>query len=106
MKKHITLICTPLAFYSNKDEDALFEWLYKIKSIKKIQGIGRELYVDVDTSKVSYDEFCDFIGIFKRYKFKNYQQLEQLNIQPDWDIMTDNKTKHRNVYPSKARLDE
>ena len=106
MKKNITLICTPLAFYSQKDEDALFEWFDKIKSIKKIQGVGRELYVDIDSSKLSYAEFCDFIGIFKRYKFKNYQQLEQLNIKPNWDVMTDNKIKHRNVYPSKNRSTE
>ena len=101
MKKDITLVCTPLTFYSHKDEDALFEWLDKIKSIKKIQGIGRDLHVDIDPSQLSYTDICDFIGIFKRYKFKNYNQLEQLNTSPDWDVMSDSKTKHRNVYPHK-----
>jgi hypothetical protein len=78
MKKYITLICTPLTFYSNKDEDALFEWLYNIECINKIQGIGRELHLDINISKLSNDDIYDFNGSFKRYKFKNYKQLQQL----------------------------
>lgn len=100
MKKLIVLICTPLTFYSLKDKDAFFEWLDKIKSIKKIHGIKDNLYITISPSKLSYTDTCDFIGIFKRYKFKNYEQLRQLNPDPHWDLLGDSKTKHRSVYPS------
>ena len=68
-----------MRFYSKKDEDALFEWLYKIKSISKIEGIGKELHLSVDIDKLSKDDIKDFVGIFKRYKFKNHSQLQNLS---------------------------
>jgi predicted XRE-type DNA-binding protein len=78
VENNITLICTPMTFYSDKDEDACFEWLYKIKSISKMGGIGNELHLFIDQKKLSQDEIVDLLGIFRRYKFKNKKQLEQL----------------------------
>ena len=35
MNEQITLICTPLKFYTDNDEALCFEWIEKIKSIKR-----------------------------------------------------------------------
>lgn len=78
MENKIVIICAPMHFYSYKDEDAFFEWLYAIKSITKIEGIGRELYVDIDPLMLSNEEVKDFFGFFKRYKLKNKTQLKKL----------------------------
>lgn len=76
MSKNIKLICSPLRFYSTYDEDALFEWLAKIKCINEIQGIGRELHVKVKSSKISDIDLENILGIFQRYKF----DMKQLSV--------------------------
>ncbi len=69
MKTNI-LICTPLRFYCQNDETVYFEWISKIKSIKNVQGIGRELHLTIDTNKISNQDLLDLMGLFARYKFK------------------------------------
>ena len=68
MDKEVILKCSPLVFYTQNDENSLFNWFNKIKEIKNIKGIGEELHVRI-TSKISNDSLLDLMGIFDRYKF-------------------------------------
>lgn len=72
------LILAPLKFYSSEDEELFFAWLDKIPSIKSYQGIGRELHVSVSLEPITFHEYRNFNGLFKRYKFKNIEQLKML----------------------------
>lgn len=69
MEKKIILICTPLRFYTQNDETLCFEWIKKIKCIKKHIGVGRELHLYVSSKKISNSDLLDLMGFFNRYKF-------------------------------------
>lgn len=74
--KKITLVCTPLKFHRGNDENMFFEWLDKIKCIKAVKGVGRELHLFIDSNIISDEELLDLMGLFTRYKF----DLAQLNV--------------------------
>lgn len=73
MNEEVILICTPLKFYTKNDEDLCFEWIKKIKCIKKFKGMVRELHLFVSSKKIQNEELLDFIGLFDRYKFDSAQ---------------------------------
>lgn len=76
MKNSITLTCTPLEFYTNRDENLFFNWIKQIKSIKKFKGIGNELHLYIPSRTIPNTELLDLLGIFDRYKFNNADQLK------------------------------
>lgn len=69
----ITLICTPLRFYSRNDEDLLFAWLKKITCITSFKGIGRELHLYIPSKRIKNNQLLDLMGLFQRYKFDTTQ---------------------------------
>ncbi|MGE0010306.1 MAG: hypothetical protein AB7F19_07285 [Candidatus Babeliales bacterium] len=73
--QEIVLICTPLRFYSQNDEDLMFGWLDKIKSVTSYKGIGRELHVYIKSKNIPKLDLLELMGIFDRYKF-DAKQLE------------------------------
>ncbi len=73
MEKKVILICTPLRYYTQNDEDLCFEWIKKIKCIKKHVGVGRELHLHLSSNNISYNDLLDLIGLFDRYKFDSSQ---------------------------------
>lgn len=75
IKKNVELICTPLRFYNDNDEDFLFAWIHKVKSIKDATGYGRELHLTIEDKNIPNDDLLDLMGIFDRYKFDT-KQLE------------------------------
>lgn len=74
--QEIIIVCTPLKFYAQNDENAFFEWLKKFSCIDKIKGIGKELHLYVSTNDIPFDELQDLYAIFKRYKLENIEQLQ------------------------------
>lgn len=76
MNDSVTLILTPLNFYSAYDEDAMFEWLNKIKSVISYKGIGRELHVHIPSKTIPYLDLIELMGLFERYRYS----LEQLKV--------------------------
>lgn len=76
MKRNITLICTPLEFYTQNDEAMLFNWIKKIHSIKKTTGIGNELHLSIESTVIPNKDLLDLMGLFDRYQFKNADQLK------------------------------
>jgi hypothetical protein len=75
----ITLICTPLRFYTQDDEAILFNWLKKVSCIKKIQGIARELHLESDSNTIPDQDLLNLMAIFDRYKFDNTQLTVFMN---------------------------
>lgn len=75
METKVSLIFTPLIFYSNEDEDLFFEWLQKLPCVKDFKGYGEELHVSVK-KEIDFNDYINLRGIFKRYKFKNADQLK------------------------------
>jgi len=76
MDKLVTLICAPLEFYTQNDEDLLFDWFGKVNCIKNVKGIGRGLHIQIVANEVTDDALLDLMGIFDRYKF----DAEQLRV--------------------------
>jgi hypothetical protein len=85
MDKEIVLKCIPLRFYTQNDEDICFEWIKKIKCIKKYVGVGRELHLYISSNNISNDNLLDLMGLFDRYKFDSSQLKIFMNDKnKDW----------------------
>lgn len=72
------LIFTPLKFYSHEDEELFFQWINKIECIESYKGTGKELHLVISSIPISFNDFRNLRGIFKRYNLKNPQQLKEL----------------------------
>ncbi len=79
-KDKVTLILTPLKFYTQDDENIFFMWLGRIKSIESSKGIGRALYVTISSDSISYNDRENLDGLFERYKLKNPDQLKVFKV--------------------------
>lgn len=69
----VVLQCTPLKFYTKNDEDLLFKWIKKIKCINKCYGIGKILYLCIESKSISNKYFADLMALFTRYNFDKAQ---------------------------------
>ena len=73
--KEVKLICKKVIFYFQKDEDAFFEWLKKIKCLDHTSAARDELYLHIKKKNISDDDLRNLIGLFYRYKV-NMKQLQ------------------------------
>lgn len=73
----IKLICKSVTFYSRNDESAFFEWIAKIKGIKRCEGVGNEIHIYLLKTNISRTCIRDLTALFYRYKI-NMRQLQQL----------------------------
>lgn len=83
MSNKITLIFTPLRFYTNQDEDLFFAWIDTLQCLENYEGIGRELHVHLKSKDISFIDHTNLIGLFERYKLSNPEQLKIFNVI-DW----------------------
>ena len=98
--ENIILICKKIKFYSQKDEDAFFEWVKKITCIDKISATGDELYLHVIGNDLQDDGLIDLLGLFYRYNI-DMRQLETFLTKKNKKWFFDGKTKgfwHRRVF--------
>src|SRR5271170_7459919 len=72
----IYLTCKRVTYYTLQDEDAFFEWIKKIKSIKRFEGACDELYLDLVSDKLPDDDLRELLALFYRYKV-DMKQLAQ-----------------------------
>lgn len=72
----IILNCIGPTYYSRKDEDAFFEWIEKIKCIRKVSGAGRNLYLQIIADDLYESDLRDILALFYRYKI----DMKQLHI--------------------------
>lgn len=69
----LVLVCTPLRFYTQRDEDLLFAWLDSVTCIEKYEGVGRVLHCYIRSIKISDEDLLNLMGVFDRYKFDAVQ---------------------------------
>ena len=81
----IILVCKSVIFYCLKDEDAFFEWIKKIPSIVKFDGVHDELYLYIKSKKIPDNDLRDLLALFYRYKIDMKQLAMFLNEHnKDW----------------------
>lgn len=76
MNENIKLTCKAVKYYSMLDEAAFFEWIEKIPSIIKYDGIHDELYLYLKNKDIPSHDLRELLGLFRRYKI----DLSQLRI--------------------------
>ncbi len=69
------------------DEDIFFEWIKRITCIKKIEGAGEELYLDLVEHDLEYEDMKNLIALFYRYKI-NMKQLAKFVNEKNKDAVT------------------
>ncbi len=62
-------------YASDIDEQMFFDWLSKIKSIVKIEGKGRDLFVYFSRKDINEQDLRELIALCNRYHV-NMKQLE------------------------------
>ena len=75
----VRLVCKAVTYYSHRDEDAFFEWIKKISSIKKFKGLGDELYLYIESAEIPDNDLRELIALFYRYKVDMKQLAIFLN---------------------------
>jgi hypothetical protein len=90
--------CKRVKFFSTYDEDAFFEWLGKIKSIKNIKGHRDSILLTIDS--ISNEELYQLVALFRRYKVKMNGVEQILNESQKADFQEYQKGHHINVYPA------
>jgi hypothetical protein len=73
------LIGKSVYFYSMNDEKMFFEWIKNIECIKKFEGAGDELYLDLVGQELNYNDIKDLIALFYRYQIDMKQLAPFLN---------------------------
>ena len=76
MVKMPKVICKGVMFCSQNDETSFFEWISRIKGIKKWEGIGDEVHLHLPKRKISDECLRDMIGLLYRYNIE-MSQLQQ-----------------------------
>lgn len=71
-----TLIAKRVAYYSQGDEAAFFNWIASIPCIETIEGMGEELHLHIRQSRISDKNLRELIGLFRRYDI-SMRQLAQ-----------------------------
>ncbi len=100
-KDKIILICKWVKFYSSYDEDAFFEWIKKIPSIKKIDGRLNELYLYFDSADIPRQDLREILALFHRYNVDMKQLSVFLNEKSkEWFSENKNAYWHKKVFGS------
>lgn len=63
----IEVRASSVRFYSPMDEDAFFDWLGKIQSIKEVYGEDRDIVLSFSGDEVSDADLHELIAVFRRY---------------------------------------
>ncbi len=69
----ITLEADSIKYFSQYDEESFFEWLGKLSCVKKFEGQGTVLYIDVDLDAVDEYSLRDILALFRRYNISMKQ---------------------------------
>jgi len=92
------LICKRVAFYSDHDESAFFEWLAEIRGVSKVKGVSDEIHVYVQRRVVSDTCLRELTALFYRYKI-DMKQLAQFVNEKNREWYTGNqKYWHKLVF--------
>ena len=99
MAKQVVLVCKRVWYYSSTDEDMFFEWISRIKCIATYDGVRDELYLYINTKRVSNENLRELLALFYRYKI-DMKQLQIFLNKNNNQWFYDNKKAywHRRVF--------
>lgn len=92
------LICKKTKYFSQNDEAAFFEWIAKIKCVKKLNGVGDELHLYIPKKTVSDSCLRELLALFYRYKVNMKQLRIFLNDDNREWFMKETKYWYRGVF--------
>lgn len=100
----IKLVCKHVTYFSSYDEDAFFEWLQKIPSVKRFIGRLDELYIFFESNIIPDKDLRELMGLFYRY----HVDMKQLEIflnesNKNWFDIAD-VSSHHNVWPASVEI--
>jgi len=99
MNERISLICKSVQYYSLGDEDAFFEWIKNIPSIKKTDGTYDELYLFLSNNTIPDRDLREIIRLFYRYKIDMKQLAVFLNNEnKEWFYCNPKGYWHKKVF--------
>lgn len=64
---HMQIEAAPLNYYSALDEASFFDWLGKIPSVRKFEGCGAALIIDINESLLDDESARELIALFFRF---------------------------------------
>lgn len=68
-------------FFSDIDEESLFNWLTRLEAVRETRGEGRFLRIQVATEQLEEDSLRELIALFKRFDL-DMTELQKLDLPP------------------------
>lgn len=56
-----------VTYYSQRDEAIFFSWLDEISCVSRYHGVGKTLFIEIASGRVSDSDFREILALFKRY---------------------------------------
>lgn len=78
MRNKLVLTC-PQRFFSQKDEDAFFNWIKQIPAIREYKGVYNQLDLFMKSKRISNRDLRELIALFYRYNIDMKQLKVFLN---------------------------
>ena len=98
------LVCKGVTFYSQNDEIAFFDWISRIKGIKRWEGIVDEVHIHIPKKTVSDQCLRDLTALLYRYNIE-MTQLQQFITEKNRDWYTSPKMYwHKKVFKDKSGI--
>jgi hypothetical protein len=94
----IKLVCKEVIFYSQNDELNFFNWISKIKSISKWEGLGWEIDLYLPRRRISDKSLRDLIALFYRYKIDMIQLQQFMNSRNEKWFLDKKSFWHKKVF--------
>lgn len=98
------VICKGVTYYSQNDEISFFEWISRIKGVKKWEGIGDEVHLHLPKSKISDACLRDLTALLHRYKIEMSQLQQFVNDKNREWYTAPNKYWHKKVFKHKQSV--
>lgn len=99
MPKNIILVCNEIWYLSIIDEDLFFEWIKRIPSIIKFNGLGDELYLHISSTTIAEGDLRELLALFCRYNIDMKQLRVFLNAaNKDWFFENKEAYWHKQVF--------
>jgi hypothetical protein len=69
------LVCKRVTFYSEQDESLMFQWLKRIRAVRRVEGTGDSIVLHVGR-RISGSSLRELLALFYRYRI-SMRQLAQ-----------------------------
>lgn len=96
------VICKGVVFYSQNDETAFFEWISRIKGIKRWDGIGDEIHLYFPRRKISDECLLDLTALLYRYNIEMSPLQQFVNDKNREWYTAPKKYWHKKVFQQKT----